>query len=139
MNVSIANLFKVPEIRNKILFTLGLLFIYRIGFYIPLPGVNADKIFEGLGSTDGVGRLFGMMNVLTGGSLQSATLFSLGVMPYISASIIFSLLTKAVPTLEKIAKDFKILVVTFHAVRRFHAPGAMRWEGVLTPYNGIPP
>ncbi|HIE69342.1 MAG TPA: preprotein translocase subunit SecY, partial [Planctomycetes bacterium] len=105
MNVSIANLFKVPEIRNKILITLGLLLIYRIGFYIPLPGVNADKIFEGLGSTDGVGRLFGMMNVLTGGSLQSATLFSLGVMPYISASIIFSLLTKAVPTLEKIAKE----------------------------------
>lgn len=105
MNVSIVNIIKVPEIRSKILITLGLLLIYRIGFYIPLPGVNADKIFEGLGSTDGVGRLFGMMNVLTGGSLQSATLFSLGVMPYISASIIFSLLTKAVPTLEKIAKE----------------------------------
>ena len=105
MNVSIANLFKVPEIRNKILITMGLLLIYRIGFYIPLPGVNAQEIFKGLGSVDGVGRLFGMMNVLTGGSLQSATLFSLGVMPYISASIIFSLLTKAVPALEKIAKE----------------------------------
>jgi len=105
MNVSITNLFKVPEIRNKILITLGLLLIYRIGFYIPLPGVNATKVFEQLGSVDGVGRLFGMMNVLTGGSLQSATLFSLGVMPYISASIIFSLLSKAVPSLEKIAKE----------------------------------
>ena len=105
MNVSIANLFKVPEIRNKILITMGLLLIYRIGFYIPLPGVNAAEALRGIGNVDGVGRLFGMMNVLTGGSLQSATLFSLGVMPYISASIIFSLLTKAVPSLEKIAKE----------------------------------
>jgi len=105
MNVSIANLFKVPEIRNKILITLGLLLVYRVGFYIPLPGVNAGPMFDNLGNVDGVGRLFGMMNVLTGGSLGSATLFSLGVMPYISASIIFSLLTKAVPALEKIAKE----------------------------------
>ncbi len=105
MNVSIANLFKVPEIRNKILITLGLLLIYRIGFYIPLPGVNAERALANVGNMDGFGRLFGMMNVLTGGSLQSATLFSLGVMPYISASIIFSLLTKAVPSLEKIAKE----------------------------------
>lgn len=105
MNVSIANLFKVPEIRNKILITMGLLLIYRIGFYIPLPGVNAAEAMKNIGNTDGFGRLFGMMNVLTGGSLQSATLFSLGVMPYISASIIFSLLTKAVPSLEKIAKE----------------------------------
>jgi preprotein translocase subunit SecY len=105
MNVSIANLFKVPEIRNKVLITLGLLLIYRIGFFIPLPGVNAEVMLANLGSMEGVGRLFGMMNVLTGGSLNSATLFSLGVMPYISASIIFSLLAKAVPALEKISKE----------------------------------
>ena len=106
MNVSITNLFKVPEIRSKILITLGLLLIYRIGFFIPLPGVNAEAMLARMGeSQDGFGRLFGMMNVLTGGSLQSATLFSLGVMPYISASIIFSLMTKAVPALEKIAKE----------------------------------
>ncbi|MGC6486446.1 MAG: preprotein translocase subunit SecY [Planctomycetota bacterium] len=105
MNVSITNLYKVPEIRNKVLITLGLLLIYRIGFFIPLPGVNAEVMLANLGSMDGVGRLFGMMNVLTGGSLGSATLFSLGVMPYISASIIFSLLAKAVPSLEKISKE----------------------------------
>ena len=105
MNVSVANLYKVPEIRNKVLITLGLLLIYRIGFFIPLPGVNAEVMLANLGSMDGVGRLFGMMNVLTGGSLGSATLFSLGVMPYISASIIFSLLAKAVPALEKISKE----------------------------------
>ena len=76
MNVSITNLYKVPEIRNKVLITLGLLLIYRIGFFIPLPGVNAEVMLANLGSMDGVGRLFGMMNVLTGGSLGSATLFS---------------------------------------------------------------
>ena len=103
--VSLANLIKVPEIRNKVLVTLGLLLIYRIGFFIPLPGVNAEVMLSNVGSMDGVGRLFGMMNVLTGGSLGSATLFSLGVMPYISASIIFSLLAKAVPALEKISKE----------------------------------
>ncbi len=105
MNLTIANLFKVPEIRKKILITLGLLFVYRIGFFIPLPGVNAEEAIQQTKNLGGIGKVFGMMNVLTGGSLQSATLFSLGVMPYISASIIFSLLTKAVPALEKIAKE----------------------------------
>lgn len=105
MNLSIINLFKIAEIRTKILITLGLLLVYRIGFFIPLPGVNLDVALEQARNLGGVGKLFGMMNVLTGGSLQSATLFSLGVMPYISASIIFSLLAKAVPALEKIAKE----------------------------------
>lgn len=105
MNVSITNLFKVPEIRNKILITLGLLLIYRVGFFIPLPGVKFEEAFANRGNLDGIGRLLGLANTLTGGSLQSATLFSLGVMPYISASIIFSLLSKAVPSLEKIAKE----------------------------------
>lgn len=105
MNFSLTNLFKVKEIRNKILITLGLLLIYRIGFFIPLPGVDAEVAMQQGRNLGGVGKLFNMMNVLTGGSLQSATLFSLGVMPYISASIIFSLLAKAVPSLEKIAKE----------------------------------
>lgn len=105
MTLSITNLFKVPEIRNKILVTLGLLMVYRIGFFIPLPGVDLSEVNRQMGNLGGIGKLFGMMNVLTGGSLQSATIFSLGVMPYISASIIFSLLSKAVPALEKIAKE----------------------------------
>lgn len=101
----LTNLFKVKEIRDRILVTLGLLVCYRIGFYIPIPGVNLESFLKGLGSQDGLNRLFLMMNVLTGGRLQTATLFSLGVMPYISASIIFSLLTKVVPALEKLAKE----------------------------------
>lgn len=105
MNLTLANLFKIKEIRTKILITLGLLLVYRVGSFIPLPGVNFSAALEQMRNLGGVNKLFGMMNVLTGGSLQSATLFSLGVMPYISASIIFSLLTKAVPALEKIAKE----------------------------------
>ena len=107
MSVSIANLFKVPEIRTKILITIGLLFCYRIGFAIPLPGVNYEqftKLAEA-GSGDGIMRLFSIMNVLTGAQIQQATIFSLGVMPYISASIIFSLLVKVVPSLEKLSKE----------------------------------
>jgi preprotein translocase subunit SecY len=102
---NLTSLFKVKEIRSRILLTLGLLVLYRVGFFIPLPGVNLVKFLESLQSQDGLNRLFLMMNVLTGGSLQTATLFSLGVMPYISASIIFSLLTKVVPSLEKLAKE----------------------------------
>ena len=101
----LTNLYKVKEIRNRILITLGLLVCYRIGFFIPIPGVNLQMFLDSIKSQQGVGRLFLMMNVLTGGRLQTATLFSLGVMPYISASIIFSLLTKVVPTLEKLSKE----------------------------------
>src|SRR5690349_20458950 len=105
MTLSFGNLVKVKEIRNKILFTLTLLLVYRIGFYIPLPGVDAHLLNKNQEDTGGLARMFNLMNVLTGGNLQSATLFSLGVMPYISSSIIFSLLAKVVPSLEKIAKE----------------------------------
>src|SRR5215510_16122191 len=102
---NLANLWRVKEIRSRILLTLGLLVCYRIGFFVPIPGVNLTEFLKSFHSSEGVTRLFLMINVLTGGSLQTATLFSLGVMPYISASIIFSLLTKVVPSLEKIAKE----------------------------------
>ncbi len=105
MSVSIANIFKVKEVRTKILITLGLLFCYRIGFFIPLPGVNIAEFFKTTDSSEGLGKIINIMNVLTGAQLQSASVFSLGVMPYISASIIFSLLTKVVPTLERLSKE----------------------------------
>ncbi|MDA1221160.1 MAG: preprotein translocase subunit SecY, partial [Planctomycetota bacterium] len=107
MSLSIANLIKVKEIRTKILITLGLLFCYRIGFQVPLPGVNLSRFLDAAasGPTEGFGRLIGIMNVLTGARLQQASLFSLGVMPYISASIILSLMVKVVPSLEKLSKE----------------------------------
>ncbi len=104
MSFGVANIFRVPELRKKILLTLGILLVYRIGFHVPIPGVNVEAL-EDIASSGPLGRLFGLMGSLTGGQLQSATLFSLGVMPYISASIIFSLLAKTIPSLEKLQKE----------------------------------
>jgi preprotein translocase subunit SecY len=102
----INDMFRVEELRKKILVTLGLLAIYRLGFHVPLPGVDAqalaDFVHGGRGQAKG---LVDLLNVLSAGSLLSCTVFSLGIMPYISASIIFSLLAKVVPSLEKIAKE----------------------------------
>jgi preprotein translocase subunit SecY len=104
MNVSFLNLLRVPEIRQKIMFTLGFLLIYRIGFQIPLPAVDYGA-FKAAAQQMGGGGLKDFINIMTGAQLQQATLFSLGVMPYISASIIFSLLSKTMPALEKISKE----------------------------------
>ena len=99
------NLFRVAEIRNKILMTVGLLLAYRVGFHIYLPGVNYDKLAGYLAQDEGGGFALGIMNALSGGAIGSCSLFTLGVMPYISASIIFSLLVKVVPQLEALSKE----------------------------------
>jgi len=107
MNGSIWNLFRVPELRRKIWVTLALLFVYRIGSQIPLPGVDIAAISAAAqkwGGT-GTGAIFGVMNAFTGAGIGDCVLFSLGVMPYISASIMFSLLAKTIPALEAIAKE----------------------------------
>src|SRR5262245_20506528 len=93
---------KVPELRKKILITLGLLFVYRVGFYVLLPGANPEAQRR---LNEQAGGMFGVLNALSGSGIGSVTVFSLGVMPYISASIVFSLLTKMVPALEQIAKE----------------------------------
>src|SRR5688500_16035288 len=103
------NIFRVPEPRNKVLFTLLMLAIYRIGYHVAIPGVNqeglaevAEKQSQG-GSA--AGRLANYVSLFSGGSLSQSTIFGLGVMPYISASIIFQLLATVVPTLEKLQKE----------------------------------
>lgn len=103
---AVGNVARIPELRNKILLTLSLLIIYRIGSHIPLPGVDVDAVRAAASQAGGAfGAMLGMFNTLSGGSLGNLVLFSLGIMPYISASIIFSLLTKVVPTLEKLSKE----------------------------------
>jgi len=97
-------IFRVPELRQKLWVTLGLLFIYRLGFQIPLPGIDLTQIKEAAHKAD-QSALFGIMNAFTGAGIGNAVLFSLGVMPYISASIIFSLMTKVVPAFEALAKE----------------------------------
>jgi preprotein translocase subunit SecY len=103
------NIFRVPELRNKVLFTLFLRAVYRIGYHVPIPGVDQSQ-FEELAKRhaddqSAGGRLAAYVSLFTGGNLSSSTIFGLGVMPYISASIIFQLLTTVVPTLEKLQKE----------------------------------
>ncbi len=100
------SVFRVPELRRKILLTISLLFVYRIGSHIPIPGVNVSTIRDAQGELfGGFAGLIGLFNAISAGGLDQCTLFSLGIMPYISASIIFSLLVKVVPALEKIQKE----------------------------------
>src|ERR671912_2663795 len=103
------NIFRVPELRNKVLFTLMMLAIYRIGYHVPIPGVNQAGLAElaeqqSQGGT-AAGRLASYVSLFSGGSLSQSTIFGLGVMPYISASIIFQLLATVVPALEKLQKE----------------------------------
>jgi preprotein translocase subunit SecY len=93
-------LFKIPETREKIFRTLGLLICYRVGFQVPIPGMDPE--FVSRMSSSG---LFGLLSALSGGALGKTTLFALGIMPFISASIIFSMLTKVSPALEAVAKE----------------------------------
>ena len=104
----LTNCFKIEELRNKILFTLGILAVYRLGCYIPTPGINGvalNEFFARMNNTTGGGNVFSIMNMFSGGALGKLTIFSLGVMPYISSSIIMQLLTAVVPSLEKLSKE----------------------------------
>lgn len=102
-----ANIFKIPELAKKVLFTLAIVGVYRLGTYVPTPGIDGhalNQFFQSIAQTPG-GTLFGFMGMFSGGALQKATVFALGIMPYISASIILQLLTVVFPALEKLAKE----------------------------------
>ncbi|OGX05140.1 MAG: preprotein translocase subunit SecY [Omnitrophica bacterium RIFCSPLOWO2_12_FULL_50_11] len=104
---ALANIFKVPELKKKVLFTLFIVVIYRIGAHVPTPGVDGNALnafFQRIAGTAG-GNLFGIMALFSGGALQRATVFALGIMPYISASIILQLLTVVIPHFERLAKE----------------------------------
>ena len=104
---TLLNIFKIPELRNKVLFTLGMLVIYRLGFGVPVPGVNQEAMAQGMptGGGGGLGDLIQYFQIFTGGNLSQSTIFGLGIMPYISASIIFQLLVTVVPSLEKLQQE----------------------------------
>ena len=100
---AVVNVFKIPDLRKRILFTLGMLAVYRIGGHIPTPGVNTEELqrmFEAA-----AGTALGLMNMFSGGQLEQLTIFALGIMPYITASIILQLMTVVIPTLEKLQKE----------------------------------
>ncbi|MAW73340.1 MAG: preprotein translocase subunit SecY [Gemmatimonadetes bacterium] len=99
----IPNLFRVPELKEKILFTLGILLIYRFGAHITVPGVNVVILREQFGALSG--GILGIYDMFVGGGLSRATILALGIMPYISASIMFQLLAAVFPTVEKLQKE----------------------------------
>jgi preprotein translocase subunit SecY len=100
---TLKNLFAVADLRNRVLFTLGMLAVYRVGNHIPTPGVNSEALR--ILSEQAQNTLFGMYDMFTGGSLSRITIFALGVMPYISSSIILQLLTVVWPYLERLSKE----------------------------------
>ena len=100
---SFQNVFRIPELRRRVLFTLSLLAVYRIGGQIPTPGID-DEVLGAFFSQMG-GTIFGLYNMFVGGAFERATIFALGVMPYISASIIFQLLGSMWPYLQKLQKE----------------------------------
>src|SRR5947199_7154810 len=98
-----ANIFRVPDLRKRLMFTLGLLAVYRLGGHIPTPGINLQRWEEFFSSS--AGSIFGFFDLFAGGNIRRLTVFALGIMPYITASIILQLLTVVVPTLEKLQKE----------------------------------
>src|ERR1051325_9201997 len=99
----LASVFKIKELRQKILITLGFLAVYRIGFHVPVPMIDQTEMMKwSQGSDEGI---LGLISMFSGGSLSQSTIFGLGIMPYISASIIFQLLASVYPPLEKLQKE----------------------------------
>ena len=103
MDNSLKNIFAVSELRNRVLFTLGLLGVYRVGHHITVPGVNIAALAELAQQMQN--QMFGLYDMFSGGNLSTVTIFALGIMPYISASIILQLLTVVWPYLEKLSKE----------------------------------
>jgi preprotein translocase subunit SecY len=100
---AVANIFRIPDLRKRILFTLMMLAIYRLGGHIPTPGIDANRLAAFFAQNQGT--LFGFIDLFSGGMFRKLTIFALGIMPYITASIILQLLTVVVPTLEKLQKE----------------------------------
>jgi preprotein translocase subunit SecY len=99
----IANIFKIPDLRKRVLFTLGMLAVYRLGGHIPTPGINADMLAQFFNQNSG--SALGLVDLFSGGNLRKLTVFALGIMPYITASIIFQLLTVIYEPLAKLQKE----------------------------------
>lgn len=104
MLTAFARAFRTPDLRKKLLFTLGIIVLFRIGSHIPVPGVSFQMVRKCVDAAD-QGGLFGLVNMFSGGALLQLTIFALGIMPYITASIILQLLTVVIPRLEALKKE----------------------------------
>ncbi|MER7936321.1 preprotein translocase subunit SecY [Streptomyces sp. NPDC048409] len=105
MLTAFINAFKTPDLRKKLLFTLGMIVLYRVGTHVPIPGVNYRAVQACVTEASGNQGLFGLVNLFSGGALLQITIFALGILPYITASIILQLLTVVIPRLEAMKKE----------------------------------
>jgi len=99
----VQNIGRIQELRQRIFFTFGMLSVYRVGAYIVTPGIDAEVVRNWFAANQGT--IFGLFTLFSGGALEQLSIFSLGIMPYISASIIFQLLTIVIPQLEELKKE----------------------------------
>src|SRR5881409_3417464 len=144
----LANIFRIPDLRKRILFTLGLLAVYRLGGHIPTPGVNADKLQQFFEQNRGT--FLGFVDLFSGGQLRRLTIFALGIMPYITASIILQLLTVVYEPLAKLQKEGELgrkkitqwtryLTVVLSAIQSFGIAFSLQRTGdfVVNPGPGF--
>ena len=142
------NIFRIPDLRNKVFFTLGMLIIYRIGFWVPLVGVDQAQVAEvaqkATEDATGFGRIVQFASIFSGGSLSQSTIFGLGIMPYITASIIFQLLNSVVPSLQELKKEGasgqqKITEWTRYVTVGLCVVQALMWLSYLRTNNLVQP
>ena len=148
IGTTLQNIFSVPDLRRRVLFMLGILAVYRIGAFIPTPGIDADALEQFF--TENAGTVFGFLDMFSGGNFRRLTIFALGIMPYITSSIILQLLTVVWPYLEKLSKEGELgrrkitaytryLTVVLCAVQSAGIAFALQREGqfVITPGLGF--
>ncbi|NVN96283.1 MAG: preprotein translocase subunit SecY [Bacteroidetes bacterium] len=150
---TIKNIYKIEELRKRILYTIGIVLIYRFGSYVVLPGVDPNQL--GALKSQTSGGILGLLNMFSGGAFSHASVFALGIMPYISASIVIQLLGMAIPYFQKLQKEGesgrkKINQLTRYltvVITGFQAPGYIanlvhqlgNMPTAITPFNGTPP
>ncbi|MBP7738036.1 MAG: preprotein translocase subunit SecY [Spirochaetes bacterium] len=105
MSNVVVNIFKIPDLRKRIFFTLAILIVYRVGAHIPIPGINVDALSEYFTQAQSAGGMLDFIDLFSGGAFKRFTIFALGIMPYISSSIIIDLLKVVFPALERLAKE----------------------------------
>ncbi len=127
---SIQNIFSIPDLRKRVLFMLGLLAVYRVGAFIPTPGINNEALIQ-LFETQG-GTIFGFLDIFSGGALRRFSIFALGIMPYITASIILQLATVVVPYLEKLSKEGELGRKKITQYTRYLTVGLTLFQGFMT-------
>ena len=131
---TLANIFRIGELRRKILFTILLLVIYRMGYYVALPGIDQTFMAETAkrqGGEGAFGQLAAAFSLFTGGNLQQSTVFGLGIMPYISASIIFQLLATVLPSLEKLQREGETGRKKINEYTRYATVGLCLIQGIF--------